>query len=167
MFPPGYGNNTLSYNRISNVMRLLRDGGGIYVNGAENASWPSTMHDNYVTGDMAVFAVRCAFALRVCAAWQRNVAAQRGSAAKPRALKPTPILRFHPHPRSGLLPRQRRVSLARVRQRLRQLPFRVGLFHHGRCGFTSKEQPHGATLVLQSYGAATTQRLRAVELHRR
>ena len=38
-------------------MRLLRDGGGIYVNGAENKTWPSSMHHNYVNGDMAVFAV--------------------------------------------------------------------------------------------------------------
>lgn len=57
VFPPGVGNNTISYNKISNVMRLLRDGGGIYLNGAENASWPSAMHHNFVTGDNAVYAV--------------------------------------------------------------------------------------------------------------
>lgn len=55
--PKKVGNNTISFNKITNVMRLLRDGGGIYVNGAENASWPSTMHDNFVDGDNAVFAI--------------------------------------------------------------------------------------------------------------
>lgn len=38
-------------------MRLLRDGGGVYVNGAENSTFESTMHDNFVDGDGAVFAV--------------------------------------------------------------------------------------------------------------
>jgi hypothetical protein len=51
------GNNSITYNRISNVMRLLRDGGGIYVNGAENRSYESVMAYNYVEFDMAVFAV--------------------------------------------------------------------------------------------------------------
>jgi hypothetical protein len=51
------GNNSITYNRISNVMRLLRDGGGIYVNGAENKSFESVMAYNYVEQDMAVFAV--------------------------------------------------------------------------------------------------------------
>ena len=46
------GNNSITYNRISNVMRLLRDGGGVYVNGAENPAFPSVMANNYVTGDM-------------------------------------------------------------------------------------------------------------------
>jgi hypothetical protein len=56
-FPVGVGNNTISYNRITNVMRVLRDGGGVYVNGAENRAWPSQIHHNYVDGDLAVFAV--------------------------------------------------------------------------------------------------------------
>jgi hypothetical protein len=38
-------------------MRLLRDGGGIYVNGAENKDFESVMAYNYVEQDMAVFAV--------------------------------------------------------------------------------------------------------------
>jgi len=53
----GVGNNSITYNRIENVMRLLRDGGGIYVNGAENKSFESVMAHNYVEQDMAVFAV--------------------------------------------------------------------------------------------------------------
>ncbi len=57
VFPQGVGNNSITYNRISNVMRLLRDGGGIYVNGAENRSYESVMAYNYVEQDMAVFAV--------------------------------------------------------------------------------------------------------------
>jgi hypothetical protein len=58
VFPIGVGNNTISNNKITNVMRLLRDGGGIYVNGAENRAWPqSTMSGNFVDQDQAVFAV--------------------------------------------------------------------------------------------------------------
>ena len=58
VFPDGVGNNTISNNRIFNVMRLLRDGGGIYVNGAENRAWPqSTMSGNFVSQDEAVYAV--------------------------------------------------------------------------------------------------------------
>jgi hypothetical protein len=30
---PGYGNVTISYNKIFNVMSKMKDGGGIYVNG--------------------------------------------------------------------------------------------------------------------------------------
>ena len=56
-FPAGYGHNLISYNRISRVMKVLRDGGGIYVNGAQNASWPSVVSDNWVDSDSAVFAV--------------------------------------------------------------------------------------------------------------
>lgn len=56
VFPVGVGNNSISYNRISNVMRLLRDGGGIYVNGAEHQG-ESVMAHNYVSGDLSVFAV--------------------------------------------------------------------------------------------------------------
>jgi hypothetical protein len=59
LFPAGAGNNTISYNKIVNVMRVLRDGGGIYVNGAENKMWPSSMHHNFVDGDLAVVAVYC------------------------------------------------------------------------------------------------------------
>lgn len=57
LFPVGVGNSSITYNRISNVMRLLRDGGGIYVNGAENKDYESVMAHNYVTDDEAVFAV--------------------------------------------------------------------------------------------------------------
>ena len=39
-------------------MTKLRDGGGIYVNGATNITAPSLMADNWVTDDRAVFAVR-------------------------------------------------------------------------------------------------------------
>ncbi len=31
VFPAGCGNNTISYNKMFNVMQRLRDGGGIYV----------------------------------------------------------------------------------------------------------------------------------------
>ena len=71
VFPLGVGNNTISFNRISNVMRLLRDGGGIYVNGAEQRAYPSEMHHNYVDGDMAVFAV-CALCHRPGSARRAN-----------------------------------------------------------------------------------------------
>ena len=41
---PGFGNNTVSYNRIYNVMSKLKDGGGIYVNGATNADHGASPH---------------------------------------------------------------------------------------------------------------------------
>ena len=53
----GFGNNSISYNRISKIMQFLRDGGGIYVNGATNSSWPSSITNNWVDQDDAVFAV--------------------------------------------------------------------------------------------------------------
>ena len=61
-FPLGYGNNTIAYNRIERVMTRLRDGGGVYVNGAEDGPheaepWTSTIHDNYVSQSEAVYAV--------------------------------------------------------------------------------------------------------------
>jgi hypothetical protein len=60
--PAGFGNNTVAFNHIARVMKRLRDGGGIYVNGAEDGSheiegWVSRISDNYVEEDMAVFAV--------------------------------------------------------------------------------------------------------------
>lgn len=57
VFPPGYGNNTIAFNRIYNVMTKLKDGGGIYVNGATNGSYPSLMANNWVNNDEHVFAV--------------------------------------------------------------------------------------------------------------
>jgi hypothetical protein len=66
VFPIGVGNNTISGNKIVNVMRLLRDGGGIYVNGAENQAWPqSTISGNFVDQDQAVFAGASATTARV------------------------------------------------------------------------------------------------------
>ena len=56
-FPPGYGNNTVSFNSISHVMTRLRDGGGIYVNGATSNDTTSLMANNWVDADEAVFAV--------------------------------------------------------------------------------------------------------------
>ena len=56
-FPPGYGKNTISYNKITHVMTKLRDGGGIYVNGATNNDTSSLMSRNWVNADEAVFAV--------------------------------------------------------------------------------------------------------------
>ena len=44
----GYGGNSISYNRMSRVMTQLRDGGGIYVNGATNAAFPSLVQGNYL-----------------------------------------------------------------------------------------------------------------------
>lgn len=60
--PSGFGNNTVAFNAIARVMKRLRDGGGIYVNGAEDGAhegerWVSRINDNYVQDDMAVFAV--------------------------------------------------------------------------------------------------------------
>lgn len=55
--PMGCGNNTVSYNRIFDVMQRLRDGGGIYVNGATNGSYPSFIANNWVDHDESVFAV--------------------------------------------------------------------------------------------------------------
>ena len=52
---PGLGANAVTFNRISNVMTQLRDGGGIYVNGATSA--PNLMSDNWVDHDEAVYAV--------------------------------------------------------------------------------------------------------------
>lgn len=43
--------------QIFNVMTKLRDGGGIYVNGATNVTEPSLMAYNWVDRDLAVFAV--------------------------------------------------------------------------------------------------------------
>jgi len=61
-FPKGFGNNTVAFNRITRVMKRLRDGGGIYVNGAEDGvnesdAWVSQIHDNYVEADENVYAV--------------------------------------------------------------------------------------------------------------
>ena len=55
---PGFGNNTVSYNKIYNVMSKLQDGGGIYVNGATNPDhgW-NTMSNNWVNNDEHEFAV--------------------------------------------------------------------------------------------------------------
>ena len=55
---PGYGNNTVSFNKMFNVMAKLKDGGGIYVNGATNPEhgW-NTMSNNWVNNDEHVFAV--------------------------------------------------------------------------------------------------------------
>jgi hypothetical protein len=39
----GYGNNTVSFNRMKRVMTKLRDGGGIYVNGWTNPSYRNTV----------------------------------------------------------------------------------------------------------------------------
>lgn len=52
---PGLGANAVTYNRIANVMTQLRDGGGIYVNGATSA--PNLMANNWVDHDEAVYAV--------------------------------------------------------------------------------------------------------------
>ena len=52
---PGLGGNTVAFNRISRVMTRLRDGGGIYVNGATSA--PNVMARNWVDSDEAVYAV--------------------------------------------------------------------------------------------------------------
>ena len=54
---PGYTSNEVSYNRIMNVMTKLKDGGGIYVNGATNVAhgW-STMQNNFVYHDDNVYA---------------------------------------------------------------------------------------------------------------
>lgn len=38
-------------------MTKMKDGGGIYINGATNGSHPSTVHHNWVTRDEHVFAV--------------------------------------------------------------------------------------------------------------
>jgi hypothetical protein len=57
-YPPGFGNNTIAYNRISRVMTKAKDGGGIYVNGATNSSrGGSVMAHNWVSTDEHVFAV--------------------------------------------------------------------------------------------------------------
>ena len=57
---PGYGNVTISYNKIFNVMTKMKDGGGIYVNGYTNDKWTNVMSHNWVDHDMHVFAVYCA-----------------------------------------------------------------------------------------------------------
>ena len=54
---PGYGNVTLSYNRIFNVMAKMKDGGGIYVNGYTNDKYTNVMSHNWVNHDEHVFAV--------------------------------------------------------------------------------------------------------------
>ena len=55
---PGYGNVTISYNRIFNVMQKMKDGGGIYVNGYTSDSLPvNVMRGNWVDHDEHVFAV--------------------------------------------------------------------------------------------------------------
>lgn len=61
-FPLGFGNNTVAFNRIAQVMTRLGDGGGIYVNGAEDGTngaqgWVSHMHGNFVNQSEAVYAV--------------------------------------------------------------------------------------------------------------
>ena len=67
-FPPGFGNNSVTGKRIERVMRRLRDGGGVYVNGAEDGKnesqgWVSSMRGNFVNMSEAVYAVFCAFGL--------------------------------------------------------------------------------------------------------
>jgi hypothetical protein len=54
---PGYGNVTISYNRIFNVMTKAKDGGGIYVNGYTSDKYTNVMSNNWVDHDMHVFAV--------------------------------------------------------------------------------------------------------------
>ena len=53
----GYGNVTISYNRIFNVMAKMKDGGGIYVNGYTNDKYTNVMSHNWVDHDEHVFAV--------------------------------------------------------------------------------------------------------------
>ena len=98
-FPLGVGNNTISYNRAVNVMRVLRDGGGIYVNGATNPAWPpSTMHHNFVDGDLAVYAV-----------YVRPQAEPSRAGARARSQTP-PFIATH----TASVPGQWGVTLARV-----------------------------------------------------
>jgi hypothetical protein len=51
----GVGNTTIAANYFANVMRRLKDGGGVYVNGGQ--AFPSQTIGNVVDGDNAVFAV--------------------------------------------------------------------------------------------------------------
>ena len=108
LFPKGVGNNSLSYNRAVNVMRMLRDGGGIYVNGAENPEWPSTMHHNFVDGDLAVYAVFVRFASR--APLPAGARLARGGVFFARAPQPPFLL-----PPTRTVPGQWGFVLARVR----------------------------------------------------
>lgn len=54
---PGYGSNNVTGNRIERVMKSLRDGGGIYVNGATSPTSLSYITKNYIDLVEAVFAV--------------------------------------------------------------------------------------------------------------
>lgn len=70
-FPAGFGNNTVAFNHIERVMMRLRDGGGVYVNGAEDGPhegehWLSSIRDNFVNMSEAVYAVR--WVARFCSA---------------------------------------------------------------------------------------------------
>jgi hypothetical protein len=51
---PGYGNITISFNRIFNVMTKARDGGGIYVNGYCNDKYTNVISNNWVDHDVNV-----------------------------------------------------------------------------------------------------------------
>lgn len=54
---PGYGNITITYNKVFNVMQKMRDGGGIYLNGDTNAQYTNTVSRNWVDNDDNVFGV--------------------------------------------------------------------------------------------------------------
>ena len=52
---PGFGNVTITHNKIRNVMTKMRDGGGIYLNGDTNAVYTNTLAHNWVDADENVF----------------------------------------------------------------------------------------------------------------
>jgi hypothetical protein len=54
---PGYGNITISYNKVFNVMTKMRDGGGVYLNGDTNAAYTNTVSHNWVDSDENEFGV--------------------------------------------------------------------------------------------------------------
>ena len=54
---PGYGNVTLSCNKIFAVMKKMKDGGGIYLNGHTSGNYTNLVTRNWVNNDDNVFAV--------------------------------------------------------------------------------------------------------------
>jgi hypothetical protein len=158
VFPVGVGNNSISYNRISNVMRLLRDGGGIYVNGAEHQG-ESVMAHNYVTGDQNEFAVY----------YLDNVRKQVAHTAlyPPPPPPPYHYSRLIPHPHIFSQCFSGGILVECARQCLRQIHTILGIFHDRGCQSSSQEQPHGAALVQQVHCAPSQQPVPPVQLHRR
>jgi hypothetical protein len=53
----GYGNITISRNRLLRVMTRLRDGGGVYVNGYTNPHYRNSIDRNWCDADASTTAV--------------------------------------------------------------------------------------------------------------